>query len=343
MYPSIWALLAFASTTTLATPTPAVHATKLPLPAHTIFQLSDNPPTSWFENIAARQNGDLLVTMLSPNASVYSIQQPLSGSPKSSIINIENATGLLGITETAPDVFAVVGGLFGDLAVPVPGSMSVWEVDVTGSEPKTRLIANVPEAGIFNGAATVSSCSSSAVLVADNALNLVWRIDLKTGEYETAAEVPEMKGVANASVPLGVNGLKIRGEYLYFSNSNLASIFRLPIDERGVAAQEAKAELVAKLDVPFMDDFLIDEEGKYWGATNSGNTVVVAKEGTGSVVVAGKATELTVAGVTALALGRTEKDKNIVYAVTGATITSPVNGTVSESAKVVAIDRAGFE
>ncbi|KAI1422123.1 hypothetical protein F5Y12DRAFT_717751 [Xylaria sp. FL1777] len=344
MYPSKLAFLAFACKAILAFPTPATDTASLPLPARTIFQLDDSPPKSWFENIALRRNGDLLVTMLSPNASIYSIQEPLSGSPKASIINIANATGLLGITETAPDVFAVAGGLFGTgIAVPVPGSMGIWEVDFRGPEPTTRLVTKIAEAGILNGVASVPSCPSSAILVADNELSLIWRVDLKTGEYETAAEVPEMKGLSNATVPLGVNGVKTRGEYLYFSNSNLASIFRLPIDKRGVAAKDAKAERVAKLDTGFVDDFVIDEEGKYWGATNSGNTVVVAKRGSGSIVVAGKSTELTVAGDTALGLGRTEADKNIVYVVTGGTVTSPVNGTVSESAKVVAIDRTGFE
>ncbi|RWA03916.1 hypothetical protein EKO27_g11188 [Xylaria grammica] len=373
-------LLAFACKTALAVPTPS-RAAELPLPARTIFQLNETVPDTWFENIALRQNGDLLVTMLQPSASIYSIQQPLSGSPKASIINIDNANGLLGIVETAPDVFAVVAGIFSAPAVrkylvplttsrdlfrekralaqreyhlellllilhvlAVNGTMAVWEVDLRGPEPTTRLITKMPEAGILNGVALVPGCSPPAILVADTAISRVWRVDITTGEYETAAEIPEMLPAPNATLPLGVNGVKTRGEYLYFSNSNLASIFRLPIDKRGVAARDAEAELVAKVDADIIDDFLIDEEGKYWVATNFQNTVVVAETGSSGVVVAGATTQLTVAGDTALALGRgTKEDKNIVYAVTGGTLNRPVNGTVSEPAKVVAIDRTGFK
>ncbi|GAW15226.1 hypothetical protein ANO14919_046350 [Xylariales sp. No.14919] len=343
MHFSTLTLIAFACKTALAVPTPS-RAAELPLPARTIFQLNETVPDTWFENIALRQNGDLLVTMLQPSASIYSIQQPLSDSPKASIINIDNANGLLGIVETAPDVFVVVAGIFSAPAVPVNGTMAVWEVDLRGPEPTTRLITKMPEAGILNGVALVPGCSPPAILVADTGISRVWRVDITTGEYETAAEIPEMLPAPNATLPLGVNGVKTRGEYLYFSNSDLASIFRLPIDKRGVAARDAEAELVAKVDADIIDDFLIDEEGKYWVATNFQNTVVVAETGSSGVVVAGAPTQLTVAGDTALALGRgTKEDKNIVYAVTGGTLNRPVNGTVSEPAKVVAIDRTGFK
>ncbi|KAJ8130150.1 hypothetical protein O1611_g3480 [Lasiodiplodia mahajangana] len=339
------ALLASACGTALCTPTPygAAHAAKLPLPSRTIFQLNDSIPNSWFENIAIRRNGDLLVTMLSPQASLYTVQGPLSDSPQVSVIGIDNANGLVGIAETSPDVFAVAAGTFDALAAPVPGTMAVWEVDFNGPEPTTRLIANMPEAGFLNGVVTIPGSSSPAILVADNGISQVWRVDVKTGKYETAAaNVPQMQPLPNATLPLGVNGVKIRDGNLYFSNSNLASIFRMPIDENGIAVQGAEAKLVAKFDADDIDDFLIDERGEYWAATNFENTVAVAKMYSTGVVVVGSPTTLTVAGDTALAFGRTEKDKNIVYVPTGGALARPVNGTVTEPAKIVAIDRSGF-
>ncbi|KAI0448277.1 hypothetical protein F5B21DRAFT_498061 [Xylaria acuta] len=345
MYVSTLALLAFACGNVLATPTPdhAARSATLPLPARTIFQLDDTLPGSWFENIALRRNGDLLVTMLQPNASVYSIQRPLSGSPVASIISIDNANGLLGIAETSPDVFAVAAGIFSALATPVPGTMTVWEINLRGPEPTTRFITKMPEAVFLNGVASISNCSSPAVLVADNGLGRVWRVDLKTGEYETAAEVPEMQSVADAPLPIGVNGVKVRNGDLYFSNSNHASIYRLAIDKDGIAVKGAKAELVAKYDAGNIDDFVIDERGQFWAATNFNNTVAVAKPGSTGIVVVGESTQLTVAGDTALVLGgRTKSDKNIVYTVTSGAVAGPVNGTVTEPAKIVAIDRTGF-
>ncbi|KAI1158233.1 hypothetical protein F5B18DRAFT_641882 [Nemania serpens] len=344
MYSSALALLAFACGTAVATPAPysTACAAALPLPVRTIFQLDKTVPFSWFENVAIRGNGDLLVTMLSPNASVYSLHQPASGPAKVSIINIGDANGLLGIAETSPDVFAISGGTFSSLAAPVAGTLGIWELNLRGPKPTTRLITKIPEAVFLNGVVSVPGSPSPAILVADNGVSRVWRVDLKTGKYETAAEVPEMRALPNATTAIGVNGLKIHNGHLYFSNSNLASIFRMPLDKSGLAAQGAQATLVAKFDADNIDDFLIDEKGKYWAATNFDNTVAVASQGATGVVVAGTTTELTVAGDTALALGRTIRDRNIVYAVTGGALNRPVNGTVTEPAKVVAIDRTGF-
>ncbi|KAI1747830.1 hypothetical protein F4782DRAFT_395339 [Xylaria castorea] len=347
MYFSTVTLLAFACGNVVATPTPdhSPRSAALPLPVRTIFQLNnDTVPNSWFENIALRRNGDLLVTMVQPYASVYSIQQPLSSSPKASVISIANANGLLGIVETSPDVFAVVGGNFSALATPIPQTMAVWEIDLRGPKPTTRLVVKMPEAGFLNGAATIPYSPSPAILVTDDRTSQVWRVDVKTGKYETAAKVPEMQSVANATLPLGVNGLKIRNGYMYFSNSNLASIYRLAIDRNGIAVKGAKAELVAKYDADNIDDFDIDERGNFWAATNFDNTVAVAKPGSTGIVVDGESTQLTVAGDTAVAIGgRTKSDKNIVYITTGGALARPVNGTVTEAAKIVAINRAGFE
>jgi sugar lactone lactonase YvrE len=348
MYLSALTVLAIASGTALATPSPksAPPAAKLPLPTRTIFQLGESVPGSWFENVALRPNGDLLVTMLQPNASVYSIEQPLSHSPKVTVISIGNANGTTGIAETSPDVFAIAAGLWSGLAVPVAGQQALWRLDMTGPEPITRLITAMPEAGLLNGVTGLPHGSSSpAVLVADSGLGLVWRVDLATGAYETAVQVPEMAAVPGHAAPtLGVNGVKARGGYLYFSNSNRASIFRVAIDATGRAAKGATAERVAEFDADNIDDFAIDERGDYWAATNFDDTVAVAKMDATGVVVVGSPSELTVAGDTALALGgRTKRDKDVVYVVTGGGQARPVNGTVTEPAKVVVVDRSGFK
>ncbi|KAI1179724.1 hypothetical protein F4777DRAFT_396883 [Nemania sp. FL0916] len=346
MHLSKLALLASACSTALATPAAhnAARAAKLPLPSRTIFQLDDSIPMSWFENVAVRQNGDVLVTMMSPEAAVYSLEKPLSGSPKVSRINITDANGLLGITETSPDVFVVVGGTFSTIGVPVAETMGAWEINLRGPKPVTRLITLIPEAVYLNGIETIPSCTTPAVLIADNGNSRVYRLELKTGKYETvAADIPEMQPLPNATLPIGVNGLKIRGGDLYFSNSNRASVFRVPINSEGFIAKGAGITLVAKYDKDNIDDFLIDEHGEYWAATNFMNTVDVAKLGGTGVTVLGKPTELTVAGDTALALGRTKADKNIIYVSTGGALNRPVNGTITEPAKVVAIDRTGYK
>ncbi|KAI0395712.1 hypothetical protein F5Y17DRAFT_465616 [Xylariaceae sp. FL0594] len=325
----------------------------LPLPARTVFQLDDSIPGSWFENIAIRHNGDLLVTMLNPSASIYHIKDPLSSSTSvsASVISLDPAlaNGTLGIYETRPDVFVVAAALYSAFVVPVPGSFALWEIDLVSGT--TRLIAKMPEAVSLNGVTGIRG--SSVVLVADYGLGLVWRVDVQTGAYEVAAKVPEMDPLPGAKLQLGVNGLKTRrarsGYYydLYFSNSNRASIYRLAIDASGFQRPGARAELVARFEADNIDDFDIDDAtGDFWACTNFQNTVVVAKARSAAAVgavVVGSPTELTVAGDTALALGgETKWDRDIVYVVTGGAQGRPVNGTVTEPAKVVAVDRRGF-
>ena len=47
-----------------------------------------------------------------------------------------------------------------------------------------------------------------------------------------------------ASLQFGVNGLTIHGEYLYWTNSFVATIYRVRITEDGYAAPRARPEEV---------------------------------------------------------------------------------------------------
>ena len=60
------------------------------------------------------------------------------------------------------------------------------------------------------------------------------------------------------------------------------------------------------------------------------------KSGKAKIVV-GSVSEMTVAGSTALAFGRGKKDKDVFYVSTGGGLFKPINGTVTEGAKVVAV------
>lgn len=236
--------------------------------------------------------------------------------------------------------------------------MAVWEVNLRGPEPTKRLVTAIPEAGLLNGVASLPfaapsssrNCStppsSPVVLIADSSLGMLWRVDLATGSYEIASAVAEMQPIPDAGLALGVNGVKVRDGYLYFSNSNHLAVYRIAIDAAsGRIAADAQAELAATFVTKAnIDDFDIDAAGNVWVASNFDDTVEVFRaDGSGAVVVVGAPTELTVAGDTAVAFGRTAgADKNVVYVSTGGALGNPVNGTVTEPAKVVAIDRTGF-
>jgi hypothetical protein len=335
MYQSLLSLLTIAvlPLSVFASPVQS-HPAQLPLPSKTIFQLEKG---SWIENIAVRSNNDLLLTLLS-TPDLYTFTP--SSSKSSLLYTFPNVTGLTGIAETTPDVFTVAGGNFSLATVSsTPGSYSVWRVDFRhGPSPAITKIADLPKASILNGMTTLPACPDK-VLLSDNVLGLVWRLDTTTGEYEIAIQIPEMAPKPDQFTIEGVNGIKISGPYLYFVNS-FNGLYRILIDSLGNVAPGAKAELLAPAD-PFMDDFAIDGEGNAWVATNIGDTVLFVGADGKSETVLGSNTTLTVAGDTSAAFGRNGEEKTL-YVVTGGALGAPVNGTVTEGGKVVAVDTRGF-
>jgi len=143
---------------------------------------------------------------------------------------------------------------------------------------------------------------------------------------------------------VGINGIKIFKDYLYWTHSALAIIYRVRLDADGRRVQDAKVETVAKLNATFLDDFAIRGDGIIWATTNSDSTLVAVQHETGqSVVVDGAAGELTVLGDTAAAFGRGSDDGCVLYVVTCGGLRSKDVAAIKEGAKVVAVDTRGFE
>ncbi|XXG98929.1 26S proteasome complex subunit [Hypoxylon texense] len=367
------ALLVLASGLSLAAASP-LHAYRnaTGLPAKTIFQF--NETGTWLENLAVRPNGDLLMTMLTPNASLWTLKRPYSAHPEASLVHtFSGATGLNGITETSPDTFVLLSAQYSGVGEPVPGTFAVWEVSFrspssssssSSSSPSVRKVTDFPEAQLANGIASVPSCESSssssssdAVLVGDSFAGSLWRVDTRTGAREPLVEkAPAMSAPAGGALPIGINGLKVRAGYAYWSNSAQVALYRTRIDGHGYLASAssssssssaaaaangtAAAETVATLDSPFVDDFAFDNRGLLWAATNGDSSKVDVVRADGSVETAavGGASEDTVAGGSAVAFGRTAWDRDVLYVTTSGTL--PDNRT--EPAKVVAVNRAGF-
>ncbi|KAK8042038.1 quinoprotein amine dehydrogenase beta chain-like protein [Apiospora rasikravindrae] len=313
-------------------PTAQASASSLPLPYREVYQFSNS--STYIENIAVRQNGDLLATLLSPAAHLYLIQDPHSDSPSASLVHSVDGEGegLLGIAETKPDTFLVVESSLAGL----PNASAVFEVNFNNNNaqatPSTRLVANLTEALVLNGAAALPGCDHDVVLVADSFLGQVFRVDTRTGHYDVPIKVPEMKGNPNSNTSVGVNGVKVRNGYLYFSNSFTVSIYRLKITQDGSPAEGATVETVATVQgETFLDDFAIGADGTIWAASNRGNTTyAISPDGKTVVPVLGSANSMVVKGDTAAAFGRTELDRHVLYV------------TTSRPGKVVAVDTSKY-
>ncbi|KAK7921426.1 hypothetical protein PG985_009448 [Apiospora marii] len=242
----------------------------------------------------------------------------------------------------------------------------------SGKHPSFTKLLNLPDNVYPNGLTSVPD-KPGVIFVADSMGSLL-RVDVTSGKIEAVAAVPEMAPVQGWPFLMGINGIKIHDGYVYWTNSFAATMYRMAIDADGyavpapssssyslpdttttvdVAAPKFTAtlesgnnnstnvtvETVVSMPITFMDDFAIAENGTLWITTNPNNTVIAYNEDTGmSAVVAGDQHQETMAGANAAVFGRTDSDSHMLYVVTAGGLTSPVNGSFVEPAKVVAID-----
>lgn len=347
------ALLLWLSSTSLCVPTTGHNRPKpdvgLPLSAETVAQLHTVP--TWLENIAVRENGDLLVTQLRPTPVLYTIKNPTSKNATLDPIyewHEPNAAVLAGVTETSLDTFVIITGNATANATGYVGTFSVWEAkfhSLESSKLSVRKVVDVPKAKFLNGIVALPE-HPEIVLIADSQAGLLFRLDTRTGRTEVIADRPEFKPYPEIyqGPAFGINGVKIRDGYLYFSNSNLVAVYRVPITKEGYIARKGKAsiELYANFTVIgaiFIDDFTFKDDGSLWATSNIGNIVAaVSVDGKSIKQVAGAEDQLTLASDTAAEFGRTKADRDILYVVTAGGLSAPVNGTAVEPGKVVAVD-----
>ncbi|KAJ9137781.1 hypothetical protein NKR19_g8081 [Coniochaeta hoffmannii] len=324
--------------------------TSLPLPDRLVHQF---PNGTWLENVLVRSNGDLLVTALIPTAALYRVSGPSNYSPSVTLVhNFTSVQGLLGISETKPDVFVVLGGNFTSPGAQVNGTFSAWEVDMSHGSHKhsskspaiVKLITAIPPAAFLNGLETLPK-NPTIVLISDSALGVVWRLDTLTGHFNKALNFPEMK-VAwnhNATLAIGINGIRILNDILYWTNSFQQTIYRVKIDKNGSVAPGAGLEKVVNIkEAHFLDDFAVGTDGTIWACENVGNRLFAVRPDGSYKTVAGGVNQTTIAGDTAAAIGAGNHDQSTLYIVTSGALALPVNGTYTEGGKVVAIDISSY-
>jgi sugar lactone lactonase YvrE len=303
------------------------------------------PNETWVENLYIRSNGDILATVLS-SSDLYLID-PFKDSKDNAVLldSFPGSMGLAGITEIKPNVYAVIAGNWSDVIfATTPGSYSVWEVDLTCYKNKgkdngveVRKIADMPQAGFLNGMIPLGT-EKEVVLISDAYLGVIWKLDTKTGEYEVILDEPEMKDAPNPVTVLGVNGIKLRQGFLYFTCSTQEIFARVAINADGTKKVGTKVELLAT--GIFGDDFALDRDGNAWIAADPVNTLYrVTLDGKVTIVL-GSPTggRGAVAGITAAQFGVTQKDRDILYLTSNGGIPSLINEGAIVGGKIIAVD-----
>ena len=285
-----------------------------------------------------RENGQILVTLLTTpqiyQVDPFEIQAPIL------VHTFPNATSLLGIVETYPDIFYVVVGNWSTVKLSsTPGSYSVWKIEMScflldqGYVPAVvTKVADLPDAMFLNGM-TVLDKESGLLLIADSEAGVVWRLNVYTKEVTQIIDDPLMKAT---SVPsLGINGVKVRSGYLYFTNSNQALLARVPINTDGTAASEASVVTANAM----ADDFQFDARGDVFIAQNPVNELAfVEAEGGPETVLVGDPDSLILAGPTAVQFGRTALDFESLYITSTGGLAAYISRNFTVGGRVSRVD-----
>jgi hypothetical protein len=191
---------------------------------------------------------------------------PSQSTPSAELLyTFPDATACLGITETSPDIFAVVvGNVSLTTFNGVPGSFSIWSVNLQQSKkPVVQKIAAIPQAKILNGLTHLQG-NPDIVLAADSEAGIVYSLDIATGVSTVAIQNTALAPAGKGS--LGINGLHVgnSGNNLYFTNSALGTFASIPIDRNtGIATGQVMIIATAAKGYIY-DDFAIDNQGNSW-------------------------------------------------------------------------------
>jgi hypothetical protein len=277
---------------------------------------------SWAENLAVQANGRLLISRLD-NPEVIQIDP--TGTYPPITVAIWNSTeykGCLGISETYPGVFYVItAAFFNSDFVKTSGVNSVWKIDmntfsattagVIQSNATVTKLTDIHSADFLNGMTTLDD---THILVGDVYNGWVYKVNTITGAHDIAVNDPLMKFPANATTNLGVNGLKIRGPFLYFTNTAVGSLNQIEITSTGHPVGSSR---VISANVPRADDFIFKDDGTAFIAQNQMDELSVLPAGSSeATVIAGSDISTVLAGVTAGKFGRLESDANRLYLTT---------------------------
>lgn len=277
-----------------------------------VFEFS----STFIENIHVRPNGHLLLS--SVDTSVLFTLDPTARTPSAKpVVNLTDSSGLTGMATVGHDLFAVSSGMHTDFAF-VNNSMQVSVVHIPNHSDRGRVIQTIPVPGteMLNGMAALPS-NPSVVMSADSIGGRVFRINTQTSEVDVAFEDPLLGFGNNTLVPLGANGLKIRGDHLYFSNAGLGFFARVPIDSSGNKAGDI--EIVARISgtvglTNAYDDFDFDEAGNAYVAVHSYSVNKITPQGVQTRIAGGTNSSSSFKEPTSAALSL---DGKSIYVCTG--------------------------
>lgn len=287
-----------------------------------ISELYRFPNGTWLENIAVRPNGNLLVSD-STGANLWEIvpsSQSMHISPHL-VHHFNEAHDVGGIAELKPDTYAVIA------------SNSVWKIDLgrTDNVPTPGQIAKIP-AGFLNGMAPIDD--GNAVVISDSQLGVVWYLNIQSGNYSVLHQHETMEANSNLGILIGINGLRVLHNQMYYSNTPKQIFCRVRIDTRTGRAL-GPYEIISHNTLA--DDFALDPLGVGYLASTRDNDIIRDYPSGHYEVIAGSKDSRILMTPTSAAFGRTQNDRDVLYVTTGGETELPVNNTTSLGGNVMAV------
>ncbi len=298
-----------------------------PLPARLVHEF---PRATWVENLAVRQNGRILATEVT-KPRIYEID-PFSDSD-AIIVHVFNETAsVLGIAEGTADVFYVCTGNSSSTKLEGYGEQYIFEVDLRQFTPtvpgsaKVTQIATIQQAGELDGLVYLEA-EPPLLLVSDFLFGVVFSVNIRSGEVQ----VP-INSTYTRSTGFSVNGLKIYGKDLYFTNTQQETWVKVPINSRG----EPVGNYTVLAQGGFLpDDFALNSNGDAYITSftvGKNGLVFIPADGGNATYIAG------MAGPTAAAFGRTAIDRDVLYvSTTGGDYNYSTGEEVTVSGKILAV------
>ncbi|KAJ5176642.1 uncharacterized protein N7482_002519 [Penicillium canariense] len=253
------------------------------------------------ENSVLRPNGHLLLTTFDQGR-LYTLD-PSRHAPQAQLVAaLPVATALCGITAIGADKFAVVGGIRGYYSYT---NETLYTVDFSGNsaEPTIRTLVQIPSAVMLNGMAALPT-QPHIVLIADSRLGCLFRVDTRTGVSRIAFKNDSLAAPSNATIPIGINGVKVAGGYVYFTNTARGTFSRMPVSADG--SKFGKIEVIANLDMGTTDgnwdDFAVDAKGIAYVAQAENSIARIQSSGQ-RTIVAGGGNSTALIGPTSVQIG----------------------------------------
>ncbi|KUJ11464.1 uncharacterized protein LY89DRAFT_722619 [Mollisia scopiformis] len=270
--------------------------------------------SGWIEFLVVRSNGDLLVNHLD-KPEIWSLDSTTKAATK--LATFANATSTTGITEYAPDQFAVVTGSFNITNISyTQGSWGVWKVDLSGATPKTTLVKEVPESNFWIG---ITPFNNDTVFIADAGKGAIYKMTLSTGNYSMILQDPTMIAPSGSLITEGIHGIVYNNGYVYYSNTFGNGFYKVKIDATTGKTIGAPIAVVPSMSNP---------EGFTFGPDGSAYVCSVGNKNIAKITPSGNMTTITDAsGCSSVAFGRTAKDKSTLYisTSTGAVLSTTIS------------------